>query len=171
MEHPGSASRIRFWLAFFILGLLLSGGTAFSLGSEVHDLDMLLHIKSLQPIAHSTRLLRWIDLVQEGLSHTNAQSPYLAYGTDWLAFAHLVIAAAFIAPWINPQPVGHRMGPDRLRRRASAGSDCRAHPWYSVRMAPHDCSFGVLGAVTLVICWREIGELERMASAHGDKHV
>jgi hypothetical protein len=29
-------------------------------------------------------------------------SPFLAYGTDWLAFAHLAIAVVFIGPWINP---------------------------------------------------------------------
>jgi hypothetical protein len=33
---------------------------------------------------------------------TNAHYPFLAYGTDWLAFAHLVIAVAFIGPYFDP---------------------------------------------------------------------
>jgi len=28
--------------------------------------------------------------------------PFIAYGTDWLAFAHFVIAIAFIGPWRDP---------------------------------------------------------------------
>jgi hypothetical protein len=40
-------------------------------------------------------LLAWIVRVRNGLLATQAQYPFLAYGTDWLAFAHLVIATAF----------------------------------------------------------------------------
>jgi hypothetical protein len=28
--------------------------------------------------------------------------PWLAYGTDWLAFAHIVIAVFFIGPFVDP---------------------------------------------------------------------
>jgi hypothetical protein len=30
--------------------------------------------------------------------------PFLAYGTDWLAFVHLVIAVAFVGPFFDPVP-------------------------------------------------------------------
>jgi hypothetical protein len=33
--------------------------------------------------------------VQEAIARTNREYPFLAYGTDWLAFARLVIAVAF----------------------------------------------------------------------------
>jgi hypothetical protein len=32
----------------------------------------------------------------------DAKFPFLAYGTDWLAFAHLMIAVAFIGPLRDP---------------------------------------------------------------------
>jgi hypothetical protein len=36
----------------------------------------------------STGLLRWIERVSQGVSEINRRYPFLAYGTDWLAFAH-----------------------------------------------------------------------------------
>ncbi len=166
MVHSGSASRIRFWLALFIAGLVVSGVTAFPLGSELRDLDALLHSKSLQPIGQSTRLLPWIDRVENGLSRTNAQYPFLAYGTDWLAFAHLVIAAAFIGPWIDPVRNKWVIAWGLIACAAVLPLALIAGP---IRGIPFgwrliDCSFGVLGAVPLTICWRKIGELERALS-------
>jgi len=35
-------------------------------------------------------------------SDTNQRYPFLSYGTDWLAFAHLIIAILFIGPLIDP---------------------------------------------------------------------
>ena len=37
----------------------------------------------------------WIERVRRGLDSADADYPFLLYGTDWLAFAHLVIAVAF----------------------------------------------------------------------------
>ena len=53
-------------------------------------------------MAESTHLLPWIERVNEGVRVTNAQFPFLAYGTDWLALLTLVIATAFIGPYIDP---------------------------------------------------------------------
>ena len=39
---------------------------------------------------------------QQALTVTNGSYPFLAYGTDWLAFAHLMIAIAFIGPYRDP---------------------------------------------------------------------
>ena len=47
----------------------------------------------------------WIDRVRDGLDSADAEYPFLLYGTDWLAFAHLVIAVAFYGvvrdPFLN----------------------------------------------------------------------
>jgi hypothetical protein len=40
--------------------------------------------------------------VHHTLADTNAHYPFLAYGTDWLAFAHLVLAVLFIGPYLDP---------------------------------------------------------------------
>jgi hypothetical protein len=100
--QPDYLCRIRIWLAIFIGGLVLSGVTAFPLETELGWLLSLLHTSLFQPIAQSTHLLSWIEHVHDALSSTNARYPFLAYGTDWLAFGHLVIAVAFIGPFVDP---------------------------------------------------------------------
>lgn len=154
--------RARFWLAVFILGLVLSGITAFPLESEIRWLDGVLHGPLLRTIASSTGLLWWIDQVQRGVSETNARYPFIAYGTDWLAFAHLVIAVAFVGPWIDP-----------VRNKwvvtfgliACAGVIPLALIAGPIRGIPFgwrliDCGFGVLGSIPLLLCRRHTSELE-----------
>jgi hypothetical protein len=102
MTQPAYLRRIRLWLAIVIVGLVLSGITAFPLQIELGWLVSFLRTSWLQPIAESVHLLRWVGRVNEGLTATNAHYPFLAYGTDWLAFAHLVIAVAFIGPYLDP---------------------------------------------------------------------
>jgi hypothetical protein len=163
MAQPDHLRRIHFWLAVFIAGLVLSGVTAFPLQSELGLLVYLLHTSWLRSLAESTRLLPWIERVDEGISATNGRYPFLAYGTDWLAFAHLVIAIAFIGPWVDP-----------VRNKwvitfgliACAGVIPLALIAGSIRGIPFqwrlvDCSFGVLGSVPLLICRRSIAALER----------
>jgi len=81
---------IRLWLAIFIVGLILSGVTAFPLQHELALLDYLSNHLNLTQ--HLPALAAWI----------NARYPFLAYGTDWLAFGHIVIATAFVLPWRDP---------------------------------------------------------------------
>ena len=99
-EHHLRATR--FWLGIVIAGLILSGVTAFPLESELHFFLIFLQSSALRPFAESTHLLPWISRVYSALASTNRQFPFLAYGTDWLAFAHLVIAVAFIGPYRDP---------------------------------------------------------------------
>ena len=44
----------------------------------------------------------WILKVRHGLDVTYAKYPFVAYGTDWLAFAHLMIMLFFILPYRDP---------------------------------------------------------------------
>ncbi len=97
---------IRFWLAIFIAGLVLSGVTAFPLETELRWLLRLLQSNAFKPIAQSTHPLPWIpwlDRVYTALSSTNRQYPFLAYGTDWLAFAHqgLFTLLGVVSPGAN----------------------------------------------------------------------
>jgi len=164
MQQPDHLRRIRIWLTVFIVGLVLSGITAFPLQTETSWFVSLLHAGAMRSIALSIRLLPWVERVNDALRNTNAHYPFLAYGTDWLAFAHLVIAVAFIGPYIDP-----------IRNKwiitfgliACAGviplaliaGHFRAIPlpWRLV-----DCSFGVFGCVPLLICRRSIVALERV---------
>jgi hypothetical protein len=94
MQPSNHVRRIRIWLAVFIAGPVFSGITAFPLQTELSWLDSILHSRSFYNAAQSTRLLPWIECVSQALYDTNAHYPFLACGTDWLAFAHLVIAVA-----------------------------------------------------------------------------
>jgi hypothetical protein len=154
--------RIRFWLGAFIVGLVLSGLTAFPLRTELRGLVSLLNVGWLRPVALSTGLLGWIGRVRAGVDASYGAYPFLAYGTDWLAFAHLVIAVAFVGPWIDP-----------VRNRwvitfgliACAGVVPLALIAGPVRGIPLgwrliDCGFGVVGCLPLLLCQRWIGVLE-----------
>jgi len=41
-------------------------------------------------------LADWLERINEGVQNGYGQYPFLAYGTDWLAFGHVAIAITFI---------------------------------------------------------------------------
>ena len=94
----------------YYAGLALSGITAFPIESELAFLS-----------GHSTLfptiLGHWITTVYHALQITNQNYPYLAYGTDWLAFGHLVIATVFIGRFdgSGKKYLGAAIRDDRLR--------------------------------------------------------
>lgn len=94
-------TRIRLLVGFFMGALVLSGITAIPLVWEVSILKTLLGqgtwLAGLWP-----DLSRWIDIVYSGIISTAENYPFMLYGTDWLAFAHIVIAIAFLGPFRDP---------------------------------------------------------------------
>jgi hypothetical protein len=84
-----------------IIGLVLSGLTAIPLQAE---LDLLARWMGADAKAAeaSSGLAQWIVTVRDGLRDTYAKYPFMGYGTDWLAFAHLVIAVAFVGALRHP---------------------------------------------------------------------
>jgi hypothetical protein len=91
--------RVRVYLTVVVVGLVVSGLTAFPLETETRALAALLHA-DWAPAPDA--LVRWIDRVRDGVAATNRNYPFMAYGTDWLAFAHLCIAVAFWGPLRDP---------------------------------------------------------------------
>ena len=153
--------RIRAWLWLFLAGLVLSGVTAIPLTAEVSLLARL--------VGHGDNVLAlWILRVRDGLREVDARLPFLAYGTDWLAFGHLMIAVAFIGPLRDP------VRNVWVLTFGMIACVCVV-PWAlvfgSVRGIPFfwrliDCSFGVLGIVPLWLCRRDVYALERLESSH-----
>jgi len=150
---------IRLWLFLFILGLILSGLTAFPLE---HETGWLASILNTHPILPNSIVL-WITRVHDALHDIGLRYPFLAYGTDWLAFAHLVLAIVFIGPLRDPirnkwvlqfgviacssvVPLALIAGP--LRGIPP--------PWRLI-----DCSFGIFGAIPLLICLNRVKRLEQ----------
>jgi hypothetical protein len=161
--------RIRTFLLLFMLGLALSGLTAFALETELRWLTGLLGASASTQPADVDGVLRWLVTVRDALIATNAKYPYLAYGTDWLAFAHLVIAVAFIGPFRDPVrnawvvTFGLVACAAVVPLALIAGA-IRGIPFYWRLI---DCMFGVGGAALLWPCRRAIQSLEaqRVASA------
>jgi hypothetical protein len=92
---------IRLLLGIFVLGLVISGLTAIPLRWEVGLLEK--WVGPSAPIAQTfPGLAAWIGRVNEGVQNGYGQYPFLAYGTDWLAFGHVAIAVAFLGPWRDP---------------------------------------------------------------------
>lgn len=158
--------RIRIALAIVIVGLVLSGLTAFPLETEVRGILSLMGIESDAVAANHTGLTRWLITVREALIDTNAKYPFMAYGTDWLAFGHLVIALFFVGPYLDPVRNRWIM---KAGLAACAGVVVLALIAGEVREIPFawrlfDSSFGVLCAVPLLLALRWTRELEHVSS-------
>lgn len=165
MRQTDLLRRVRICLALFIAGLVLSGLTAFPLPTELGIAVRLLQIRPLHAAAESWRLWPWIERVNQAVSATGTKYPFLAYGTDWLAFAHLVIAVAFIGPYIDPVRNKWVISFGLI---ACAGVIPLAMIAGQVRGIPLgwrliDCSFGLFGAIPLLICRRAIMIMEAEA--------
>jgi hypothetical protein len=158
--------RIRVWLVLFIAGLVLSGLTAFPLVRETAWLERACHVAPTAPAGGELPLQTWLRRVHDALETTGSEYPFLAYGTDWLAFAHLVIAVAFVGPLIDPVRnkwvlvfgVIACLGVFPL---ALIAGPIRGIPlfWRAI-----DCSFGLFGAVPLLFCLRDVRRLEKQSA-------
>ncbi len=151
--------RIRVWLAIFMMGLILSGLTAFPLEWELRLATML-----FGTFSDPSDLAAWLVRVRNGLIDTNRRYPFLAYGTDWLAFSHLVIAVAFLGPFREPVRNKWVIAFGLI---ACAGVIPLALIAGHIRGIPLgwrllDCCFGVFGSIPLLICRRQIALVERL---------
>jgi hypothetical protein len=161
-HDPRRLRLIRVILGFFVVALVLSGITAFPLVWELRLLTSWFGEATAIGTAFPS-LAYWLSHVCDGLEMTARDYPFLAYGTDWLAFAHLVIAVAFVGPLRDPVrnvwvvefgmiaclmviPLALICGP------------IRGIPifWQLI-----DCSFGVFGLIPLTIVRRMIVDIER----------
>lgn len=154
-------TQINAWVIFFILALAAAGISAFPLEAELRFASDVLHGSFVSESLSG--LVAYIDQIRDAVISTNGDYPFLAYGTDWLAFAHLVIAVAFIG--VLRDPVRNvwiiqwgmiacvMVIPTVLIAGAVRGIPW---PWQLI-----DMSFGVFGIIPLVIVWRLTMRLER----------
>ena len=159
-------TRIKLWLWIFIVGLVLSGITAFPLETELRAFATFINADAN---AVASPFAAWIVRVRDALIDTNAKYPFLAYGADWLAFAHLVIAVAFVGPLRDPVrnvwviQFG-MIACVMVIPLAFIAGEVRGIP-FGWRLI--DCSFGVFGIVPLAICYRDIKRLEKETASRG----
>jgi hypothetical protein len=91
----------RLVLGFFIVALLASGLTAFPIAWELRVLTQWYGEGTVLGTAFPG-VAYWLAYVREGWEAMQREYPFIAYGTDWLAFAHVVIAIAFLGPLRDP---------------------------------------------------------------------
>ncbi|ANP49795.1 hypothetical protein J2Z21_004694 [Streptomyces griseochromogenes] len=157
---------IRVWLVSFVVCLVLSGATAFPLVHELRWTEDVL--RSLSVPEHLPGLMHWISRARQGLDTVDAKYPFVLYGTDWLAFAHLVIAVGFYGPYRDPV---RNIWVVEFGMIACAGIIPLALICGPVRGIPFwwsliDMSFGVFGIIPLYVVRQKIKRLETLTQAY-----
>src|SRR5262245_2869756 len=94
--------RVRLFTCIVIVALVVSGATAIPLQWELETSAKILGVADSNPDQSMTGFTRWILRVRDALRATNLAYPFLAYGTDWLAFGHFAIAIAFVGALRDP---------------------------------------------------------------------
>ncbi|MFD0750036.1 hypothetical protein ACFQZS_07775 [Mucilaginibacter calamicampi] len=151
-------TRVKWCIWTVIIGLFLSGITAFPIETE-----LALLIKG-QPQGTSL-LSTWLNKVYIAIRDINMQYPFTSYGTDWLAFAHVMLAILFIGPLMDPV---RNIWVIKFGIIAAVLIFPLAFIAGSIRGIPFfwqyiDCSFGVITLAILLPCYKWIKQLEAAA--------
>ena len=150
MDTQQLQKRIRILLWLFVIALILSGVTAFPLQWEINILHNRIGTGTFMATIWPA-LANWISFIHQGLTESYQKYPFIAYGTDWLAFAHVVIAIAFWGPLKDPVK---NIWVVEFGMIACILVIPLALIWGPIRGIPLfwriiDCSFGVIGIVPL----------------------
>ena len=154
--------RIKRVTLLFIVGLVLSGATAIPLESGLEWMVKFTGARQLiEPAASSNApdWAQWLVKVQSAVNDTVGKYPFMAYGTDWLAFGHFAIAVAFIGALRDPVRnvwlyTFGMIACGMVVPYALVFGAVRGIPiWWRLI----DCSFGMLGFIPLWYCrkWTE----------------
>jgi hypothetical protein len=156
--------RVKFLTWLFILGLVLSGLTALPLEPEVNQLVNYTGAGRYLDLGTSVDVpawATWLLRVQAALREVGENHRFLFYGTDWLAFGHFVIAAAFVG--VLRHPVRNRwlfnwglIACAAVFPYALAFGALRGIPWWWRLI---DGAFGVFGFLPLWYCRKWSGEI------------
>ena len=93
---------VRFWLIFFSAALLTSGLTAIFAREGMRFLSPLFMQGSILTNLWPD-MSKWLSLAYQAIEETYDKYPFLAYGYDWLAFGHFIIAIPFIMAVKDPR--------------------------------------------------------------------
>ncbi len=150
-------TQIRVLTIFFIIVLVISGITAFPVYTELK------FILESRIFDEGSLMQQWLAKIFTGVKNTQEQYPFIFYGFDWLAFAHLVIAFLFIG--VYQHPVRNRwiiqwamiccIGVLPL---AFIAGNIRGIPFFHILI---DCSFGLIGLIPLYIIQVKISQLKK----------
>jgi hypothetical protein len=167
-EQSKILKHIRLFTWVIIVGLVISGATAIPLEWELNLLSDLVAGGEESDAASATGFTGWILKVRDAVADANAQYPFMAYGTDWLAFGHFVIAIAFIGALRDPR---RNIWLFQFGMIACALVIPYALIMGGLREIPPgwrliDCAFGVVGFAPLWLAWRLTKQLEGLSANH-----
>jgi hypothetical protein len=149
---------------------VLSGITAFPLVWELRLLNSWFG-ESTAIGSTFPGLAHWLSYVREGVETADHGYPFIAYGTDWLAFAHLMIAVAFLGPIKDPAKniwvveFGMIACLAVIPLALICGSLRGIPPFWRLI----DCSFGVFGLIPLAIVRHLIRSIQHFPKMTADE--
>jgi len=163
MQQVSLIFRFRLVMGAFIVALILSGAATFPVLTELRALNQLINPSQISPSADSNELAFGIDHIYRGLEAAYHQSPWIAYGTDWLGFAHIVIAIFFVGALIDPVAsrwtiISGIIACILVIPLALICGSIRAVPVYWRLL---DCSLGAFGILPLLYCLKLRKEINR----------
>lgn len=143
--------KIRLGIVCFVILLVLSGITAFPIETEINFLYEHQHI-------FPDYMANWIAEIKMVIDST---PPLVFYGTDWLAFAHIIIALFFIPVYIDPIKYEINLKIAMLAclmvfPLAFICGPIRGIPFFHQLI---DCSFGIIGILFL---WWIVGLIKTL---------
>jgi hypothetical protein len=146
---------IRIAVYIFVIAMLISGLTAFPL-----EWELTVATTYIEP---NTDFGSWIHYVADSYRISTEQYPFIAYGTDWLAFAHILFAVLFLG--IVRDPVRNKWVVEfgliacvSIIPLALIAGGIREIPFFWQCI---DMSFGFFGAIPLAFVYQRIIKLEQ----------
>jgi hypothetical protein len=160
-ENKKLKNRIRKMVMVFIILLVLSGITAFPLQTELNFL-----VKYLNATQNSGLLYQWLHEVSTAINNINQSYPFLAYGTDWLAFAHIIISIFFIGVYKDPVKNSWITTTGIIAcllvfPLAFIAGHFRGIPLFWILI---DCSFGAFGLIPLLLIYKYTKKIEKTST-------
>lgn len=157
MKKDNLLKVIKRTVVLFITLLVLSGITAFPLQTELNYI-----VKIVEANQNNGLIYVWLVDVNSAINDINLKYPFVFYGTDWLAFAHIVISIFFIGVykepvknvWITKTGIISCL---LIFPLAFIAGYVRGIPlfWQLI-----DCSFGAFGLIPLIIIHKNTKKLQ-----------
>ncbi|MBS1747584.1 MAG: hypothetical protein JST21_15585 [Bacteroidetes bacterium] len=156
--------QIRVLVIIFIVALFISGITAFPVYEELN------WIINSSFFTQQSVVQKWLLKAWYGVKTAHEDFPFLFYGYDWLAYAHIAMAGLFFG--VYQHPVRNRwivqwamLTCIGVLPIAFIAGFIRGIPFFHILI---DCSFGLLGLIPLRLMQLKIKKLEKLKKTNRD---
>lgn len=102
MNTTRALTHAKIWLILFSTALIISGITAIFAREGLRLLSPLFAQGSTLQFLWPS-MAEWLSLVYRAIEETYDKYPFIAYGYDWLAFGHFIIAIPFMLAVGDPR--------------------------------------------------------------------